>query len=575
MAKRNKDYWQARAEQKVLDCEKMILDYEKRVKRAFFYAVKDLEKEITQLYAKYAKDNKLSYSETLKYLGNDERLAFQKDLTWYIKHAEKPKYRNEYRQELQALSVRARVKRIEQMKANIITESERLFQKLQKGMPEVLETVYETSYYRTVFDTFQGFGMGRAFDKPSKSVIDTLLSYPWSGKAYSENLWDIEKGFIDGLNRVMTTGLIRGQSVSDMSKALRDEALGRDFGKGKAGGQLVKAQRLARTEASFILNQAAADSYKELGVEQYEFLGTLDSRTCGHCGGLDGKHYPVGEENTGVNYPPLHPYCRCTTVPYFPEDEEETGTRIARDAEGRNYHVPADMTYEEWRDGLQYQGEKAYYTDVETVDIVSGDKVKVSRKSISAAKRTSNRILADFPALKDGVYKVTFSSEDDDGPGGCYLSINRTKEEYGQVIVLNSNLWSDYRSLKKRHRNEWSGKTHIRSKYVESIIAHEFGHAIFNSAALKQAGCLQGDRMTKEQLLIYHQSRDKIKKEIRELCFPNMTDEEIKKRIISEVSERAASDISEFIAECISDYYYGESPSIYAKIVFDALKGRF
>ena len=54
----------------------------------------------------------------------------------------------------------------------------------------------------------------------------------------------------------------------------------------------MKAQRLARTEASFILNQAAADSYKELGVEQYEFLGTLDSRTCGHCGGLDGKHYP-------------------------------------------------------------------------------------------------------------------------------------------------------------------------------------------------------------------------------------------------------------------------------------------
>ena len=42
-------------------------------------------------------------------------------------------------------------------------------------------------------------------------------------------------GFIDGLNRVMTTGLIRGQSVSDMSKAMRDEALGRDFGKGKAG----------------------------------------------------------------------------------------------------------------------------------------------------------------------------------------------------------------------------------------------------------------------------------------------------------------------------------------------------
>ncbi len=353
MAKRNKGYWQSRAEQKVLDCEKMILDYEKRMKSAFFDAVKDLDKEIIKLYVKYAKDNKLSYSETLKYLRNDERLEFQKGLKWYIEHAENPKYRREHRQELQALSVRARVKRIEQMKANIIMQSERLFQKLQNGSLNIFEQVYEEAYYRTAFDTFQGFGMGEAFSRPAEAVVSTLLHYPWSGKSYSGSLWDLEKGFVDGLNRVMTAGLIRGQSVLEMSKALRDEALGRDFGKGKAGGQLSKAQRLVRTEANFVLNQATADMYEELEVEQYEFLGTLDSLTCSHCGGLDGKHYPVGEEKAGVNYPPLHPYCRCTTVPYFPEDEDDPGTRIARDADGKNYHVPADMTYQEWREGLR------------------------------------------------------------------------------------------------------------------------------------------------------------------------------------------------------------------------------
>lgn len=352
MAKKNKDYWQVRAEQKVLACEKMILDYEKRMKSAFFDAVKDLDKEITKLYVKYARDNKLSYSETLKYLRNEERLEFQKDLKWYIKHAENPKYRNEHRQELQALSVRARVKRIEQMKANIIMESEHLFQKLQRGTLSIFEQVYDEAYHRTAFDMFQGFGMGAAFHRPAKGVINALVNYPWSGKSYSENLWDMEKGFVDGLNRVMTAGLIRGQSVLEMGKALRDEALGRDFGKGKPGGQLNKAQRLVRTEANFILNQATADMYEELEVEQYEFLGTLDSLTCSHCGGLDGKHYPVGEEKAGVNYPPLHPRCRCTTVPYFPEDEDDPGTRIARDAEGKNYHVPADMTYQEWWEGL-------------------------------------------------------------------------------------------------------------------------------------------------------------------------------------------------------------------------------
>ena len=508
MAKRNKDYWQARAEQKVLDCEKMILDYEKRVKRAFFYAVKDLEKEITQLYAKYAKDNKLSYSETLKYLGNDERLAFQKDLTWYIKHAEKPKYRNEYRQELQALSVRARVKRIEQMKANIITESERLFQKLQKGMAEVLETVYETSYYRTVFDTFQGFGMGRAFDKPSKSVIDTLLSYPWSGKAYSENLWDIEKGFIDGLNRVMTTGLIRGQSVSDMSKALRDEALGRDFGKGKAGGQLVKAQRLARTEASFILNQAAADSYKELGVEQYEFLGTLDSRTCGHCGGLDGKHYPVGEENTGVNYPPLHPYCRCTTVPYFPEDEEETGTRIARDAEGRNYHVPADMTYEEWREGLNEKVKSSKIT--KNLDI---DDMRLFAKSKNIDQSIIDEIYNTLkPGENNGDYyisNVVIKSLPTDKIGGSPL-LQIEPIPIGRTSILQLNINSDIlagRTLDEINKIIADSKYSVTSSLKEAVI-HEIGHAK-----------LIGDKSIEEIETLYAELADKGIEGISKIAF--------------------------------------------------------
>ena len=42
---------------------------------ALFYAVKTWRKRSR---AKYAKDNKLSSSETLKYLGNDERLAFKR-----------------------------------------------------------------------------------------------------------------------------------------------------------------------------------------------------------------------------------------------------------------------------------------------------------------------------------------------------------------------------------------------------------------------------------------------------------------------------------------------------------------
>lgn len=48
----------------------------------------------------------------------------------------------------------------------------------------------------------------------------------------------------------------------------------------------------------------------------------------------------------GINSPPFHPYCRCTTRPYFDDME---GYRASRNDEGKTvYEVPANMKYEEW-----------------------------------------------------------------------------------------------------------------------------------------------------------------------------------------------------------------------------------
>ena len=50
----------------------------------------------------------------------------------------------------------------------------------------------------------------------------------------------------------------------------------------------------------------------------------------------------------GINYPPMHPWCRCTTVPVV-EGITPDGTRFARDQDGRAVEVPADMTYKQWK----------------------------------------------------------------------------------------------------------------------------------------------------------------------------------------------------------------------------------
>ena len=40
-------------------------------------------------------------------------------------------------------------------------------------------------------------------------------------------------------------------------------------------------------------------------IKKYEFLATLDSRTCSVCGKLDGKVFELSEAKVGINYPPL------------------------------------------------------------------------------------------------------------------------------------------------------------------------------------------------------------------------------------------------------------------------------
>lgn len=57
--------------------------------------------------------------------------------------------------------------------------------------------------------------------------------------------------------------------------------------------------------------------------------------------------------------------CRSTTIPYFPPDDIdamfEAPERIARGPDGKNYYVPASTTYNQWREGLETEGEKVRY----------------------------------------------------------------------------------------------------------------------------------------------------------------------------------------------------------------------
>lgn len=85
--------------------------------------------------------------------------------------------------------------------------------------------------------------------------------------------------------------------------------------------------------------------YAAAGVEQYEFMAGLDEQTCEICGRLDGQIFSVADAKEGVNCPPMHEGCRCTTVQYDPNEE--------MDFINSGLKMPKRTTYQQWKETQQ------------------------------------------------------------------------------------------------------------------------------------------------------------------------------------------------------------------------------
>lgn len=340
------NYWINREKQRLELIDKKIDSHINNLQKRMMQAADNIENEIMHLYIKYAEDNNISYTKALNYLTNDERKEFQKDLKYYVdtyRDAEKALF---YKKELQALSTRARVKRLEVLKASILKEASQLYDFLSNDTYEKLSEILEDSYLYNIYSMHQA-GLKVKFDIPSKNVIEELLKHPWSGSNYSDKVWEKTEVFAKQIDKVMTTGLVQGKSIDALVSDMRVAILGK---KGK-GGRLYDYKRLVRTEASFIAEQATMKSYKDCNIKEYEYLATLDLRTSDKCQDLDGKVFEVEKAIVGVNYPPAHSFCRSTTVAVtiWDGEDEDTIKRISRNPDTEYNDLIDDMTYKQWK----------------------------------------------------------------------------------------------------------------------------------------------------------------------------------------------------------------------------------
>lgn len=315
--------------------EKQADQFDKVYQEAKIY----LDKEINKIFDKFQRDYGLSQVDARQVLKN---MKDKKDLNELRKVLEaRPNDPNIQRllADLDSPAYSFRMKRLERLSDDLDRMRESIYRSEKSGSDAFYSDLMKDSYYKATFDLQQQTGFAYSFSNLPETEIKRLKALKWTGEGYSDRIWSNTGALASSVKDELLISLMTGRSVRDTSQAIAER-----FGAGQNN-----ARRLIRTESAFFHNQMELLSYEEADIEKYIFVAVLDKRTSRICQEHDNQVYDTDKAVPGVNYPPLHPWCRSTTVAYDEDADYSKLKRRARNPEtGKTELVPADMTYKEW-----------------------------------------------------------------------------------------------------------------------------------------------------------------------------------------------------------------------------------
>lgn len=140
----------------------------------------------------------------------------------------------------------------------------------------------------------------------SPKEVEMVINKIWcaDGKHWSSRIWTHKDELANKVRNGIIDCISRGVSKDELTKELM-----RIY-----GVEFYKADRIARTELSYVQGQSTLNRFKEMGVGYYKIITAHDGRVCDTCAALDGKIFPIDKAEIGVNYPPLHPNGRCSIL---------------------------------------------------------------------------------------------------------------------------------------------------------------------------------------------------------------------------------------------------------------------
>lgn len=290
-------YWHSRQTLADAAMEKDERALSIRVHNAYESELRRLNREIAEYYQRYGENGVLEYRRLMETMDSKDRELLIRDCDEFLRQ----------HPDMQSIvDVRKSIYQLNRLEGLQASARLHLYQATGDVVQRIDNHIMRQSL-RGANTAAEAMGFGRSFYSMDSDAVRRFVDTAWTGNtSYSQRIWDNTETLASYVAQDMSKALARGDSYQRIAKALEKRFV---------DVPQSSLMRLVYTEGTYVSRMAQVEELKREGFDSYTIEVVHDERACEECEGVNGSTFRFEDMQVGVNFPPLHPYCRCQIAP--------------------------------------------------------------------------------------------------------------------------------------------------------------------------------------------------------------------------------------------------------------------
>lgn len=377
-----------------------------RVHNAYESELRRLNREIAEYYQRYGENGVLEYRRLMETMDPKDRELLIRDCDEFLRQ----------HPDMQSIvDVRKSIYQLNRLEGLQASARLHLYQATGDVVQRIDNHIMRQSL-RGANTAAEAMGFGRAFYSMDSDAVRRFVDTVWTGNtSYSQRIWDNTETLASYVAQDMSKALARGDSYQRIAKALEKRFV---------DVPQSSLMRLVYTEGTYVSRMAQVEELKREGFDSYTIEVVHDERACEECEGVNGSTFRFEDMQVGVNFPPLHPYCRCQIAPAVDDWDawQQKQEELAR-------QKAMEESYENWEGVGAKKGDKRKVGRISDnpLNPKPGDGSVVYVKDKDKLEPHEIRTVDDLVRLG---YKVVVSKEDSSAASNIDLELGADKQKW-------------------------------------------------------------------------------------------------------------------------------------------------